>query len=350
MAANSISNFSSIHLIPSSGQRIAIQQQIENNKHEIAKTQKEKAEIQSEIAIAQKEKAEAQRQKDCYKIILDENLKIIDYSQKAIKACEESKEIIKEMIGIYETLIARNNLQQTSVDVSSNNSSSKAQITFASNVYEKNKVVDVSQSKQSDSNTQILAEFEKAGVKCPDETQTLIIELLHKVAVLGKTELRHGVMCKHSVLTINRILEVNKEKLKPYAQKICEILEDTAPTSKAKEALQAALLPIKNVSNNNSPSKAQITFAGNVYEKNKIARNNLQQSKTKSPIVFKDINYNPPKIDFSKFDTKPLEPQESKKSYNQITKDYNRRNHSSSIFNDWFNSLRSHSLRFFKWF
>jgi len=185
MAANSISNFSSIHLIPSSGQGIAIQQQIENNKHEIAKTQKEKAEIQSEITKAQKEKAEAQKQRDCYKIILDENLKIIDYSQKAIKACAESKEIIKEMIGIYETL---------------------------------------------------------------------------------------------------------------------------------------------------------------------IARNNLQQSKTKSPIVFKDINYNPPKIDFSQFDKKPLEPQESKKSFNQVTKDYKQRSYSSSIFNDWFNSLRSHSLRFFKWF
>jgi hypothetical protein len=192
MAANSISNFSSIHLIPSSGQGIAIQQQIKNNKHEIAKTQKEKAEIQSEItkaqkekAEAQKEKAEAQKQRDCYKIILDENLKIIDYSQKAIKACAESKEIIKEMIGIYETL---------------------------------------------------------------------------------------------------------------------------------------------------------------------IARNNLQQSKTKSPIVFKDINYNPPKIDFSQFDKKPLEPQESKKSFNQVTKDYKQRSYSSSIFNDWFNSLRSHSLRFFKWF
>ena len=110
------SNFSSINLNPSSAQGIAVQQQIASNNQEIAKTQKEKAEIQSEIAIAQKEKAEAQRQRDCYKIILDENLKIIDYSQKAIKACEESKEIIKEskeiikeMIGIYETLIARNN-------------------------------------------------------------------------------------------------------------------------------------------------------------------------------------------------------------------------------------------------
>ena len=201
MAANSISNFSSIHLIPSSGQGIAIQQQIENNKHEIAKTQKEKAEIQSEIAIAQKEKAEAQRQRDCYKIILDENLKIIDYSQQAIKACEESKEITNQiisnnekMIGIYETLMARNNLQQANS--------------------------------------------------------------------LG----------------------------------------------------------------------------------------NVNQSSTKTQIVFADIAYNPPKIDFSKYDIKPVEPQKTTKSFNQITKDYKQRSSSSSIFNDWFSGLKSHSLRFFKWF
>jgi hypothetical protein len=90
-----------------------------------------------------------------------------------------------------------------------------------------------------------------------------------------------------------------------------------------------------------------------------MARNNLQQanslanenqSSTKTQIVFADIAYNPPKIDFSKFDTKPIEPQETKKSFNHITKDYKPRIHSSSIFNDLFNSLRSHSLRFFKWF
>ena len=89
-----------------------------------------------------------------------------------------------------------------------------------------------------------------------------------------------------------------------------------------------------------------------------MARNNLQQanslanenqSSTKTQIVFADIAYNPPKIDFSKFDTKPLESQETKKSFNQITKDYKQRS-SSSIFNDWFSRLRSHSLRFFKWF
>ena len=343
MSTNINSNFPSIHLIPSSIQGTAKQQQIQSLTNQVKGNEDKIAKIDKEI-IAREKIIEAAETKKAVCVEAMQNC------QNIMKVCEESKEIVKEMIGIYETLIARNNLQQTSVDVSNNNSPSKAQITFAGNVYEKNKVVDVSQNKQSDSNTQILAEFEKAGVKCPDETQTLIIELLHKVAVLGKTESRHGVMCKHSVLTINRILEVNEEKLKPYAQKICEILEDTAPTSKAKEALQEALSPIKNVSNNNLPSKAQITFAGNVYEKNKIARNNLQQSKTKSPIVFKDINYNPPKIDFSQFDKKPLEPQESKKSYNQITKDYNQRNHSSSIFNDWFNSLRSHSLRFFKWF
>ena len=200
MSASINSNFPSIHLIPSSGQGIAIQQQIENNKHEIAKTQKEKAEIQSEITKAQKEKAEAQRQRDCYKIILDENLKIIDYSQQAIKACEESKEITNQiisnnekMIGIYETLMARNNLQQ--------------------------------------------------------------------VNSLG----------------------------------------------------------------------------------------NENQNSTKTQIVFADIAYNPPKIDFSKYDIKPIEPQKTTKTFNQITKDYKPKSYSSSIFNDWFSGLKFHSLRFFKW-
>jgi len=72
-----------------------------------------------------------------------------------------------------------------------------------------------------------------------------------------------------------------------------------------------------------------------------IARNNANKAYTpKSPIVFKDINYNPPKIDLSKFDTKPVEPQKTTKSFNQITKDYKQYNYSSSIFNDWFSRLR----------
>ena len=213
MSTNINSNFPSIHLIPSSIQGTAKQQQIQSLTNQVKGNEDKIAKIDKEI-IAREKIIEAAETKKAVCVEAMQNC------QNIMKVCEESKEIVKEMIGIYETLIARNNLQQTSVDVS----------------------------------------------------------------------------------------------------------------------------------NNNLPSKAQITFAGNVYEKNTIARNNLQQSKTKSPIVFKDINYNPPKIDFSQFDKKPLEPQESKKSYNQITKDYNQRNHSSSIFNDWFNSLRSHSLRFFKWF
>ena len=81
-----------------------------------------------------------------------------------------------------------------------------------------------------------------------------------------------------------------------------------------------------------------------------IARNNASKAyANKSPIVFKDIDYNPPKIDFSKYDIKPVKPQEAIKSFNQITKDYKQRS-SSYIFNDWFSRLRPHSLRFFKWF
>ena len=90
-----------------------------------------------------------------------------------------------------------------------------------------------------------------------------------------------------------------------------------------------------------------------------MARNNLQQvnslgnenqNSTTTQIVFADIAYNPPKIDFSKYDTKPIEPQKTTKSFNQITKDYKPRNYSSSVFNDWFGGLKSHSMRFFKWF
>ena len=90
-----------------------------------------------------------------------------------------------------------------------------------------------------------------------------------------------------------------------------------------------------------------------------MARNNLQQddslgnenqNSTKTQIVFADIAYNPPKIDLSKFYTKPVEPQKTTKSFNQITKDYKQHNYSSSIFNDWFSRLRSHSLQFFKLF
>ena len=201
MSANINSNFPSIHLIPSSIQGSAKQQQIQaltnqvkGNEGKIAKIDKEIIAREKIIDASEKIIVLCEESKEAAKIMKVEALKIIDYGQKGIKACEESKEIIKEMIGIYETLMARNNLQQA----------------------------------------------------------------------------------------------------------------------------------------------------------NSLANEN--QSSTKTQIVFADIAYNPPKIDFSKFDTKPLESQETKKSFNQITKDYKQRSSSSSIFNDWFSRLRSHSLRFFKWF
>ena len=92
---------------------------------------------------------------------------------------------------------------------------------------------------------QIHAEFEKAGFECPIDTNTLITEMTHKITVLGKSEKRHGMMGEHTKITINRILENNKEILGPHAEKICEILENTAPTPAAKEALQAVLAPTK---------------------------------------------------------------------------------------------------------
>jgi len=191
MAANINSNFTSIHLIPSSIQGTAKQQQIQALTNQVKGNEDKIAKIDKEI-IAREKIIEASE-----KIIFNnekievEALKIIDYGQKGIKACEESKEIIKEMIGIYDTLIARNNLQQ-----------------------------------------------------------------------------------------VNSLVNEN-------------------------------------------------------------------QNSTKTQIIFADIAYNPPKIDLSKYDTKPVEPQKTKKSFNQIAKDYKQFNYSFSIFNDWFSRLRSHSLRFF---
>jgi hypothetical protein len=201
MAANINSNFPSIHLIPSSIQGSAKQQQIQaltnqvkGNESKIAKIDKEIIAREKIIDASENIIVACEESKEAAKTVITEALKMIDYGQKGIKACEESKEIIKEMIGVYETLMARNNLQQANS--------------------------------------------------------------------LG----------------------------------------------------------------------------------------NENQSSTKTQIVFADIAYNPPKIDLSKFDTKPIEPQETKKSFNQVTKEYKQRSYSSSIFNDWFNSLRSYSMRFFKWF
>lgn len=98
----------------------------------------------------------------------------------------------------------------------------------------------------SDANKQVLEEFKKAGIDCPIDTKTLLTELTHKITILGKRESRHDMMCEQTKVTIDRILEDNKEKLGPHAEKICEILENTAPNDKAKEALQAKLASTKS--------------------------------------------------------------------------------------------------------
>ncbi len=76
---------------------------------------------------------------------------------------------------------------------------------------------------KTEANKQILDEFEKAGIECSAEHNTLITELTHKITVLGKKESRHGMMNDHAKVTIDRILEGNPE-LAPHATKICEIL------------------------------------------------------------------------------------------------------------------------------
>ena len=86
--------------------------------------------------------------------------------QNIITACKESKEIIIEskeitkqiianndkMIAIYETLIARNNLQQANASTDNNKAPTKTQITFADIAYQKPKMLDMNIEKKVDNN------------------------------------------------------------------------------------------------------------------------------------------------------------------------------------------------------
>jgi hypothetical protein len=102
------SNFPSILLIPSSIQGSAKQQQIQALTNQVKANEGKIAKIDKEIVAREKIIVACEESKEAAKTVITEALKMIDYGQKGIKACEESKEIIKEMIGIYETLIARN--------------------------------------------------------------------------------------------------------------------------------------------------------------------------------------------------------------------------------------------------
>ena len=102
MSANINSNFPSIHLIPSSIQGTVKQQQIQALTNQVKGNEDKIAKIDKEIVAREKIIEVTEANKDVY-------IEAMQNCQNVKKACEESKEIIKEMIGIYETLIARNN-------------------------------------------------------------------------------------------------------------------------------------------------------------------------------------------------------------------------------------------------
>jgi predicted O-linked N-acetylglucosamine transferase (SPINDLY family) len=151
---------------------------------------------------------------------------------------------------------------------------------------------------------------------------------------------------------IKKLCEESKECAKTVITEGLKMIDYAQKGIKACEESKEIIKESKEITNKIIANNEKMI---SIYE-TLMARNNLQQANslgnenqnsTKTQIVFADIAYNPPKIDLSKFDTKPLEPQETKKSFNQIAKDYKQFNYSSSIFNDWFSRLRSHSLRFF---
>ena len=100
---------------------------------------------------------------------------------------------------------------------------------------------------KADATDQMIDTITKAGVEVASHINSVINEqLTHKVVILGKRESRHEMMCDQVKVSLERIIEDNKEKLGPHAEKLCEIIENTAPTPEAKEALKAALASTKS--------------------------------------------------------------------------------------------------------
>ena len=87
----------------------------------------------------------------------------------------------------------------------------------------------------------------EAGVDVDATNITAIIneQLTHKVIILGKSEKRHKMMCDQVKVSIEGIIDKHKEKLGPHTEKLCEIIENTAPTPEAKQALQTAFASTK---------------------------------------------------------------------------------------------------------
>ncbi|MEM6338489.1 MAG: hypothetical protein AAF673_00995 [Pseudomonadota bacterium] len=108
----------------------------------------------------------------------------------------------------------------------------------------------------SDAADQLADAMAKAGVEVTSNINSIINEqLTRKVVVLGKRENRHEIMCEQVKLSLERIIENNKEKLGPHAEKLCEIIENTAPTPEAKESLQTSLASTKAQYMDNAKAK-----------------------------------------------------------------------------------------------
>ena len=99
---------------------------------------------------------------------------------------------------------------------------------------------------KTDAADQLRDAITEAGVEITSDISSIINEqLTQKVVILGKSERRHEMMCDQVKVSLERIIENNKEKLGPHTEKLCEIIENTAPTPEAKQALQTALASTK---------------------------------------------------------------------------------------------------------
>jgi hypothetical protein len=109
---------------------------------------------------------------------------------------------------------------------------------------------------------QLEAEFKSAGVGVEiiaDINSIILDQLISKVKLLGVNEDSDKSTCDTVMKSVEMLFDKTKKneqlnellfpkdqkKLWPHAQKICEIIENTAPTPASKEALKKAFEPIK---------------------------------------------------------------------------------------------------------
>jgi len=149
MSAGINSNFSNLPSYVTQGN--SRQQQIQALTNQVKSNEGKIAKIDKEIVAREKIIVACEESKEAAKTIITEALKMIDYGQKGIKACEESKVLLHKAENILEALIARNEVSKAYSKASDYSIPGKAYTTPYDEAYEESfkRAMDTSQTTES---------------------------------------------------------------------------------------------------------------------------------------------------------------------------------------------------------